>query len=82
MVSGEALGSRRYLSRHIGFDFRAIILEMKTTAKPELIDRVALQIHVALEYHASKVLAYRYASLDRLLATCRCSHARRKSTDI
>ena len=68
---------RRNMSRHLGFDLRIIIQDIKNISKKD-IHQIALQIHVALQYNSSKHNINHQKFLNRLLKILHCSHHYRK----
>jgi bisphosphoglycerate-dependent phosphoglycerate mutase len=61
----------------MGFDLRLIIQNMKNISEID-VNKVALQIHIALKYNTSKHIFYRYKSLNRSLEIFQCSRQYRK----
>lgn len=65
------------MSKHLGFDLRLIIHDIKNIVKKD-IDKIALQIHMALEYNSSKHVNDRQKFLNRSLELFQCSRQYRK----
>jgi hypothetical protein len=68
------------MSRHLGFDLRLIIHDIKNVLKKD-IHQIALQIHLALEYNSPKHIIGRHKFLNRLLESFQCSRQYRKMND-
>jgi len=73
--------SRRNMSRHLGFDLRLIIQDIKNISKRD-IHKIGLQIHIALKYNSSEHVVDRHKFLNRLLKIFPCSRQYRKINDL
>jgi len=68
------------MSRHLGFDLRSIIHDIKDISKRD-IHSIALHIHIALEYNSPKHLMDRPKYHNRLLEIFQSSRQYRKRND-
>jgi hypothetical protein len=69
------------MSRHLGLDLRLIIQDIRNILKNDIY-KIAMQIHISLEYNSSKYITDRHKFLNRLLEIFQCRFQYRKINDL